>query len=353
MLASRPMGDGGRSIKRLDEVCTARSRGMSSANQLLLLGMIMPVAVICRWFYRGVFTTDFIVFWEAARLFLSGEWTTIYQSSTTYNFPYPPHGLLLFAPFGTGSVYIGLAAWSLFGAAFFAWTASRHVQPVLAILTPGSLMCLYYGQTGLVMGGLWLLAFRGQWLAVALLSFKPHLGLLSALTLRDKNRVLQTAAVIALLVLPFLTLWDDFFEHSIVHGGEFQLRSVWSFIGVSPGIAYGWAGWVPFAAAAALIVMRNFNVFTAATATLLISPYAFSYDMPVACLGIWLAVRRHWDELGPVDRLGLALGFLAPSLARTGIWWIPPILLWCLWVQVKLPCQFGQGVGNGAVADHS
>jgi hypothetical protein len=111
----------------------------------------------------------------------------------------------------------------------------------------------------------------------------------------------------------------------------------WQLIGVSPGLAYGMIGWIPFAAAAGLMLARNVNVFTAATAALLIAPYAFNYDMPVACLGIFLTARRHWDELGPLNRLGLALGFLCPSIARFGIWWVPPLLLWCLWVQVRLP----------------
>jgi hypothetical protein len=37
------------------------------------------------------------------------------------------------------------------------------------------------------------------------------------------------------------------------------------------------------------------------------------------------------------DRLALMLGFFVPTLASAGVWWMPPILLWALWVQVTLP----------------
>ena len=110
----------------------------------------------------------------------------------------------------------------------------------------------------------------------------------------------------------------------------------WQFVGVSPALAYGIIGWLPFALAAGLMLMRNFNAFTAATAALLVSPYGFTYDMPLASLGIGLAIWGHWDALGWSKRLGLMLGFFAPTLASLGVWWIPPILLWALWVQVGL-----------------
>jgi hypothetical protein len=58
--------------------------------------------------------------------------------------------------------------------------------------------------------------------------------------------------------------------------------------------------------------------------------------MPAASLGIGLAIYRYWSELGWTSRLALMLGFLSPTLASLGVWWIPPILLWTLWVQVNL-----------------
>ena len=267
---------------------------------------------------------------------------SIYLTTANFNFPYPPHALFLVTPFAILPYWVSYLAWSAVSALFFGWLARPYMtgRAAWSILTPGALMCLYFGQTGLIVGGLWLLAFRGKWPAVAMLTFKPHLGVLSVLALRSYRQlalVLLLVLAMVLLSAAIFGLWPDFIEHSLTHTAELTTRRRWSFLGVSPGIAYGLIGWVPFALAAGLMLARNVNTFTAATAALLIAPYGFSYDMPVACLGIFLAAQRYWDEIGPLDRLALALGFLSPSIASLGVWWIPPILLWCLWVQVKLP----------------
>jgi len=297
--------------------------------------MILPTLIFARWIYKGEFHTDFEVLWQAGSLWLAGDWGAIYRDTPTYNFPYPPNALLLLAPFGAMPLKLAYVVWSLLGAAFFMWAARPYGR--IAILTPGALMCLYYGQTGLVVGGLWLLAFRGSWPAVSLLTIKPHLGFLSVLSLRSFKQALKVTLLAIALVVPFIALWPDFIAHSLGHIGKVREGQVWQFAAVAPAIAYGLIGWIPFAVAAALILARNVNVFTAATAALLIAPYAFTYDMPVACLGIFLTARRYWEEISTLDRLALALGFLCPSIARFGIWWVPPILLACLWVQVRLP----------------
>ena len=108
----------------------------------------------------------------------------------------------------------------------------------------------------------------------------------------------------------------------------------WLFAGVSPAIGYGMIGWIPFAVAGALLLARQVNVFTAATAALLISPYGFHYDMPVACLGFGLLIYERWNEMPIRHRIPVALGFLSPVIAIGGAWWVPPILLWALWAQV-------------------
>jgi hypothetical protein len=295
----------------------------------------LPTLTFARWLYVGKFETDFAVLWKAGTLWLAGDWSAIYQTVPKYNFPYPPHALLLFVPFATLPFKLAYLTWSLLGAIFFMWAAKPYGR--IAIVTPGALMCLYYGQTGLFVGGLWLFAFRGRWPAVSLLTFKPHLGFLSVLSLRDFRQAAKVAVITIILVMPFYPLWPDFITHSLDHFGTIKEGRTWQFIAVTPAIAYGLIGWIPFAAAAALMLARNPNIFTAATAALLIAPYAFNYDMPAACLGMFLLARKHWEQLGTFDRLALALGFLCPSIARFGIWWVPPILLWCLWVQVNLP----------------
>ena len=111
----------------------------------------------------------------------------------------------------------------------------------------------------------------------------------------------------------------------------------WMFAGVGPAMGYGMIGWVPFALAGGLILARNVNVFTASTASFLISPFGFHYDMTVCSLGFGLLVFTQWRSMPVRHRIPVALGFLAPVVAVAGAWWVPPLLLWSLWTQVKYP----------------
>jgi hypothetical protein len=317
------------------------SLNRSSALQLWAIGTIAPILTIL-WniFERGL-ESDWFILWTAGQLALFGDITPARGTEFTY----PPHALFFFTPFATIPYVASYIAWNALTAVFFLWAARSYLPRgfphLLALLTPGALMCIHFGQTGLLMGGLWLLAFRGSWASVALLTFKPHLGILSALTLRSRAALLKTVALTLALMAASLilfgpTAWYDFLDHLLSHESQFATRVRWQFLGVSPALAYGIIGWLPFALAAGLMLMRNFNAFTAATAALLVSPYGFTYDMPLASLGIGLAIWAHWSKLGWGKRLGLMLGFLVPTLAGLGVWWIPPILLWTLWVQVNL-----------------
>jgi hypothetical protein len=305
---------------------------------------------------------DFNSLWVAGKMALSGLADQIYDPFVSrsfaarfglggeVNFPYPPHFLLFILPFATIPHIPAYFAWNLATAAFFYWSAKAHLPngfpPILAILTPAALTCLDYGQTGLLFGGLWLLAFRGKWPALGLLTFKPHLSFLAILSFRGW-RSLAKAALLVLALLSFSaaiwgpSLWADFFSHTIDHATEMgtTTRERWLFQGVGPAMGYGMLGWIPFAVAGALLLVRNINAFTVATASFLISPYGFHYDMPVACLGFGLMVFNHWDDMPIAHRIAIALGFLSPVIALVGAWWIPPILTWSLWVQTQYPAD--------------
>jgi len=324
---------------RLDE---AASISRSSALQLWAIGMIAPLLTIAWNIFEGGLKSDWAILWEAGRALLYSD----VPPGQAIEFVYPPHALLFFVPFAPLPYALSYAAWNILTAGFFLWAARpylpRTFPRLLAVLTPGALLSIHFGQTALLVGGLWLLAFRGKWAAVALLTFKPHQGVLSALSLRSPAAVAKTAIVALVLVAASIAIlgieaWKDFLLHLMSYESQFTERRRWSFLGVSPGIAYGLIGWLPFAFAAGILLMRKVNAFTAATAALLVAPYGFSYDMPTACLGIGLAIYSHWHVLGWPKRLALMVGFLAPTLASLGVWWIPPILLWTLWVQVGLP----------------
>lgn len=336
-------------------VSTDLANNRSTAIQIWIIGSLAPLLLIL----IGKFGEyDFAAFWVAGRQVLDGAAGSIYSTSATKIyadmlglggatvFPYPPHALFLYVPFALIPYIPGYITWNLVSAAFFYWAAKpylpRGFPPILAILTPAAIICLDFGQTGLLFGALWLLAFRGKWAAVAVMTFKPHLGILSILALRSRAAFVKTSILAAVLIgasilLFGIALWLGFFEHSLGHGQRFTLMKRWLFAGVGPAMAYGLWGWVPFAAAGGLMLARNVNVFTAATVSFLVSPYAFHYDMPVASLGFGLLIFTHWRDMPISHRIPVALGFLSPAIAIAGAWWVPPLLLWALWTQVKYP----------------
>jgi Glycosyltransferase family 87 len=333
----------------------AQAANRSVAVQLWLVGALAPLALM----FIGEFGRfDFDSLWVAGKMALSGSADHIYDPETSrsfasglglkgeVNFPYPPHALLFILPFAAAPHIPAYIAWNVATALFF-WWAARPFLPngfpqILTVLTPAALTCVDYGQTGLLFGGLWLLAFRGKWPALALLTFKPHLGFLAILSVRDW-RPLAKAALLAIVLLGATaliwgpSLWAEFFGHTIDHATELgtAVRKRWLFQGVGPAIGYGMVGWIPFAAAGALLLARNINAFTAATASFLISPYGFHYDMAVASLGFGIVIFRHWNVMPIRYRIPTALGFLSPVIALVGVWWVPPVLIWALWAQTK------------------
>lgn len=325
----------------------------SVAIQIWVIGALAPVALM---FIGDTGKHDFALLWAAATLTLSGDASSVYGPDlakvladgwdwgSAAVFPYPPHALFFFLPFGLLPYIPAYLAWNAVTAAFFFWAARPYfpkgIPPILAVLTPAALTCLDFGQTGLLMGGLWLLAFRGKWWAVALLTFKPHLGLLSILSLRNRSALLRTIIVALLLLVSSAILfgpdlWPAFFDQLVGHGQRVGMTKRWLFAGVAPAMAYGFIGWIPFAAAGALMLARNVNAFTASTASFLISPFGFHYDMTAASLGFGLLIASRWQEMPAGHRIPIALGFLSPAIAIIGAWWIPPLLLWALWIQVK------------------
>lgn len=332
-----------------------RDLNRSSALQLWVIGAVVPVAF---YFIGSSEFRDFDLFWAAAELAMSGQAETIYQGGiqsllpggfqgdAAAVFPYPPHALFFYLPFSALPRFPAFLLWDLLTAILFCIAARPYLPKgcpaILAAATPAALICLDFGQNGLLVGALWLLAFRGKWPAVAMLTVKPHLGFLSILSIRRWPVVILVSllalALIGLSAANFgFATWPAFFNELVGHGGRVGSVKRWLFSGVGPAMAYGFWGWIPFAAAAGLMLARNVNAFTASTASFLISPFAFHYDMTVASLGFGILAFAHWRELPVAHRIPIALGFLSPVIAIGGAWWVPPILLWALWTQVKYP----------------
>ena len=332
--------------------------------ELWVIGAIVPLALLLQAEFGKA---DFSALWIAGRQVVDGQAPSVYNLSIAQQyadrftwgvgaeFPYPPHALFFYVPFALLPYLPGYIAWNVASAAFFWWAARPYLPKgfpsVLSVLTPSALLCLVFGQTGLLAGGLWLLAFRGKWPAVALLTFKPHIGFLSLLSIRDRATFFRISALALALIAASIAIfgpstWTGFVDRALLHADLAADGERWRHATVSPAVIYGLLGWIPFAAGGALLLARKVNAFTAATATCLIAPFGFHYDMPVACLGFGLLLYANWASMPFRHRLPIGLGFIAPVLPIFGSWVVPPILFWALWAQVK----YGTGAFDGGRA---
>jgi hypothetical protein len=187
------------------------------------------------------------------------------------------------------------------------------------------------------------MAARGSGIAAAVLTFKPQLGFLAAPALLLKTRpgfVIATGVTLALVVLSGVLVghWRDFLDHTLgFQGRQLVDRStfMWVIMGTTPMIGYGMLGLILYGIGAIILLTRNFNIFTAATATFLISPYGFHYDMSAVCLGFALLLYSYWNDMPLWQKVIAGLGYLAPLIVVFGTWWVPPILLLGLFVQAR------------------
>lgn len=328
---------------------------------LWLAGALVTIWMVAmHWANPGtLFGRDFVNQWLAGTLVLQGNVGAIFDADAfraaadrivgekiTVYFGYPPHSLFLAVPFALLPYPFSLFLWTVAGAAFFLWAARDHcpraMPLVLAILTPAALANISFGQNGFIIGGLWLLAFSGRGWAAAAATIKPHLGLMIAVQmLRDRKALLVAiGGTIALVIASVLAFgpdsWRAFLTEILTFQSEViapENRQNMMRRMVTPEVAYGPWAHLLFAAAAMILLWRNFNVFTAATATFLIVPYAFHYDMTVANLGFAVLIFTRWNEMAAWHRIVACLAFLAPELVSFGWPIVPPILLLGLYVQ--------------------
>lgn len=335
-------------------------RGFAAA--LWLAGSLVTIWTIARGWSEpnSLVRKDFANLWVAGKLALDGSIVAIFDveefraSSISLigeripgNYSYPPHALFLAVPFALLPYDLALIAWTLTGAAFFMWASKPYCPKSLplwlVVLTPAALVNMRFGHYGFFIGGLWLLAFskRGG-LAAAALTIKPHLGALVAVQMIRNRSQLPIAIIGALLLMVLsalvfgLSAWVAFFTETFGYQAGLispENKSKLLRMMVTPYVAYDWAAHACFAVAAIILVSRNFNAFTAATATFLIVPYGFHYDMTVANLGFAVLLISRWDEMPAWQRLVCSLAFLSPEIVNFGSWLVPPLLLAALYVQ--------------------
>ena len=349
------------------------SKGEHGSGRWLVLGLwAFGILAIALFFHRAWLSPlaerDFVAAWVAGKLAASGHVLEAYdvpalraaggqiigETSVLLSYPYPPHSLFIMVPLSMLPLPVAFWTWQLISAALFYLAARPYLPPrfpaVLAVLTPAALMNVLFGQVGLFFGALWLFAFSGSRIASAFITFKPHLALLAGVEVVRKRRIMVTAAILALVLLASVVVfgfeaWTAWFLKSAVrHLGNVDARSAgsWSYQVVTPYMAYDLAGWLVFAAAAIVLLMRRFNVFTASTASFLISPYGLHYDLTVVCLGFGLLLFRQLRALAAWEAFACSLAFLIPLLVVFGSWLAPPLLLLGLYVQVRHPLAWGK-----------
>jgi hypothetical protein len=310
---------------------------------------------------------DFMAFWSAGRLAVDGRAADVHDVraifeahqlgaphvETFYLWHYPPTFLLTVTPLGAMPY---LVAFALFmGLSLWAW--ARVVRGVItdrralwaAAALPASLMCVFHGQNSLLVaalfGGALLLLDKRPLLAgvlIGLLAIKPHLAILFPIALAASGRWRTFAAAAATLILFVLATipafgveaWRAFFANlphvrALVDEGFIpwrlmptlyvfarslaippELALIVQITGAAIAALLVWSGWrradTPFPVQAALL----------ASASMLVSPYLFIYDMPLVGLAVgWLAMHGLKTGFAPGERTWLALAWATPLLA--------------------------------------
>jgi hypothetical protein len=264
-------------------------------------------------------------------------------------YPYPPHFFFVAVPLSWLPLALSYAAWLLITAGLFYWAARPHLPDrfptFLALLTPAAILNVTFGQTGFLYGALWLLAFSGSAAAAAFLTVKPNLGFLVAFeAARRRQFIITSAIVIGLILSSALVFGIDAWRACITALTTNHLQWItsgkylgWYFQMTTPYLGYGLVGWLAFAAAAVFLLSRRFDVFTAATAAFLISPYGFHYDMTVISLGFGALLFDRWRSMPAWQTAICSLAFLSPAVVRAGTWLVPPILLAGLYTLTAIP----------------
>ena len=325
---------------------------------LWCFGGLAASALMFKGWQGAIANRDFVSLWVAGKLATSGHAAQAYDlaalraaahslAGTTFNiaFPYPPHILFIAVPLSLLPLKFSFFLWQATSAALF-YVAARPYVPkklprALVLLTPAAVINVTFGQVGFFYGALWLFAFAGSSVAAALLTFKPHLGVLIAAEVARRRHLLFTCLLAgSIICLSAMVFGLDAWRASILGAVSQQIGLLsstdvlkWYYQMTTPYLGYGLIGWVAFAAAAVLLLVRNFNVFSAATAAFLIAPYGFHYDMTVVCLGFGILLFERWRSMPPWQTLACALAFLSPVLVSVGTWVVPPLLLAGLYIQ--------------------
>jgi alpha-1,2-mannosyltransferase len=356
----------------------------ASPERLWALAWAFALALVALLFVQDIFAThftpwpsirgtaiwgrDFANVYTSGRLALEGKLDllydlkgySIYQDALfggalrDHNYSYPPPTLLYTWAFALLPYPAALLAWLMLTGTAFAAAARPYLRDAglpawLALIAPATLLNVWAGHYGLLIGALWLGAFhllpRRPVLAgvlIGLMLVKPHLAILAPLILARRGEWKAFAAagatVAALVAVSALAFGPDLWrtwlgvtvgvQTAMVDDvGTYFLTMMPTVVPTVSSLGFpGALAWtvqiLAGGAAVAALLMRMPAESRAAglaggVATFLVLPYAFNYDMTVPGLAalLMLARLRRDPEAGPA--FVLLLAFLLPLTVQT------------------------------------
>lgn len=315
----------------------------------------------------GTVGSDFLAFWGAGRLLVTGPAARVYDLAAEHAaqmaagtgqmvaYVNPPPYLFLAAPLGLMPYAVAWVVWALAGWALWFLVARRALPDagaagaLVVLAFPGAYLAASHAQNGFITGAILIAAVltlrRSQALSgtlFGLLVIKPHLALLVPFWLaagRKWTAILTAAASAVALCLASLAVfgletWRAYpqsFEVSQIlmnqPGAEFFLRMCTPYAGLrvlfgTTAALYGQAVITVMTGAGACLYWRRAPSDEAAgamllAATALASPYLFSYDLPFLLMPIAFLIgmgrREGWR---PWEKFLLVLIWLSPLATR-------------------------------------
>jgi hypothetical protein len=306
-------------------------------------------------------STDFVVYWLASDLVLSGSPELVYDAKALNAgrdgvageandaWLYPPPALLLVAPLALLPLAVAFGAWVLATGSLLL-TAVRRLWPDatvfwLALAFPATLFNAMSGQSGLLTAALFawgMLLLRTQPVVagavLGLLAFKPHFLplVMVALLVSGRRQALVAClgsglafAAVSLAVMASGT-WQAFFEGvpgtaSLVYDGVSPLEKMQSvtamllLAGSGATVAQTGQALASLAALAYVVWLWRrhaafeFRVTGLGLAMLLATPYVYHYDLTILGVAmLFYAVRAHARGWRRWDQQALALAWFAP-----------------------------------------
>lgn len=255
---------------------------------------------------------DFSMFWSAGTLASDGPAIDIYHPEKFHelkedlfghvpeqNWPYPPQMLFLVVPFGHLPYIPSLVAWWLATLGAYLLASGRFVL----LVAPATVANLILGQTGALVGALYLAALRTlrsrpvvSGVLIGLLTIKPHLGLMIPVALLSLRawRVMGAAVLTTLTVVAASSLvfgWEVWFAWLGPLLGQVSLLEnyIWTmmpstFMGARSLGLSTWAAWLTQMPFTLFAIGSTWWAFSRLRRRLIRETTAFSILLLSACI---------------------------------------------------------------------